>query len=257
MSPFLNWEQLTLFCYITLRMSGFVMFSPIFGRPGIPGIFKAGFVLMLSLCVAAASPQGVPVPGTLVEFVFRLLMELFLGFTLSFIMNLFFYIPQLAGEVIDTQMGFTMGKTYDAGLQTSLSVTSQMINVMMFLIFFAANGHHTLLRILVTSGDVVTYGAVSIGPNIANAMLTIFLACTLLAVKLALPILAAELLGQVGMGLLMKTIPQINVFAINIELKVIIGLVMVMLMISPFSEFLLVAENQMLGNMQTVLKLAS
>ena len=238
-------------------MSGFVMFNPILGRPGIPGIFKAGFVLMLSVCVAATSPQGAPVPGTLIEFVFRLLMELFLGFTLSFIMNIFFYIPQLAGEVIDTQMGFTMGKTYDAGLQTSLSVTSQLINVMMVLIFFAANGHHTLLRILITSGDVVTYGAVSIGPEVANAMLTIFVTCTLLAVKLALPILAAEMLGQVGMGLLMKTIPQINVFAINIELKVIIGLVMVMLMISPFSEFLLMAENQMLGNLQTVLKLAS
>ena len=55
--------------------------------------------------------------------------------------------------------------------------------------------------------------------------------------------LAAELLGQVGMGILMKVIPQINVFAINIELKVIIGLGLLLLLMTPFSEYLLRAEK--------------
>ncbi len=257
MSELLNWGQLTLFCYISVRMAGFVLFNPIFGRNGIPAIFKTGLILLLTLCVAAASPQGVPVPATLIEFVFRLLMELFLGFALGFVIQIFFYIPQLAGEAIDTQMALTMGKIYDAGSNASLSVTSQLLNIMMYLLFFAANGHHTLLRILITSGDVVSFGAVHIGPQVSNAIISIFLSCTVLAVKLALPVLAAELLGQVGMGLLMKTIPQINVFAINIELKVIIGLVMVMLLISPFSSFLLAAENQMLGDLQALLRLTS
>jgi flagellar biosynthetic protein FliR len=71
-----------------------------------------------------------------------------------------------------------------------------------------------------------------------------------------MPILAAELLGQLGMGILMKVIPQINVFAINIELKVIIGLVMLFLLISPFSEFLLKAEQTMLDSISQVLALA-
>jgi flagellar biosynthetic protein FliR len=54
----------------------------------------------------------------------------------------------------------------------------------------------------------------------------------------------------------MKVIPQINVFAINIELKVIIGLVMLFLLISPFSEFLLKAEQTMLDSISQVLALA-
>ena len=73
--------------------------------------------------------------------------------------------------------------------------------------------------------------------------------------KLAAPILAAELLGQVGMGILMKVIPQINVFAINIELKVIIGLVLLMLFMAPVSEFLLDAENEMLLAVRNMLEL--
>ena len=68
-----------------------------------------------------------------------------------------------------------------------------------------------------------------------------------------MPILAAELLGQVGMGILMKAIPQINVFSINIELKVLIGLVLLLLLISPFSEFLLQTEITMLDSLRELL----
>ena len=70
-----------------------------------------------------------------------------------------------------------------------------------------------------------------------------------------MPIMAAELLGQVGMGVLMKAIPQINVFSINIELKVLIGLILLLLLISPFSEFLLQAELTMFDRLRELLAL--
>lgn len=81
----------------------------------------------------------------------------------------------------------------------------------------------------------------------------LFVECALLSVKLCLPILVAELLGQVGMGVLMKVIPQINVFAINIEFKVIVGLSMLYIMIAPISEFLLDVELQMLSGIRQLL----
>jgi flagellar biosynthetic protein FliR len=86
-----------------------------------------------------------------------------------------------------------------------------------------------------------------------QAILELFISCTVMGIKLCMPILAAELLGQVGMGILMKVIPQINVFAINIELKVIIGLTLLLLLLAPFSEYLLAAENEMLLQIQRVL----
>ena len=79
----------------------------------------------------------------------------------------------------------------------------------------------------------------------------------MLAVKLCMPILAAELIAQVGMGILMKVIPQINVFAINIELKVIVGLALLLVLMSPFSEFLLEAEALMLNSLHEVLTLTA
>jgi len=253
----IDWERLTLFLYILTRMSGFVLFNPILARRGIPGLVRAGFILVLSISVYSLTPSGVSMPPNLIAFGVKLSLELFLGYLLGFAMQLFFYIPQLAGDVIDTQLGFSMGKIYDAGAQTSMSVTSTLLNLLMYLLFFAANGHHTLMRILLTSGDLIPFGAASFGPDISQAVIELFLTCTLLAVKLSLPILAAELMGQIAMGILMKAIPQINVFSISIELKVIIGLVMVMFLITPFSEFFLSTENQMLGALHELLILSS
>lgn len=252
-----DWERFTLLLYVFMRMSGFVLFSPILARRGIPGLVRGGFILVLTICITALTPGGAAIPNTLIEFGMKLCLEVLLGFILGFVIQLFFYIPQLAGEAIDTQMGFTMGKIYDAGSQTSMSVTSTLLNLFMYLLFFTANGHHTLMRILMTSGDIIPFGAAKLGADIPNAMVDLFVTCTLLGIKIALPLLAAELMGQVGMGILMKAIPQINVFAINIELKVVIGLFLLMLLISPFSQFLLAAENQMLGAMQEMLRLSS
>ena len=70
-----------------------------------------------------------------------------------------------------------------------------------------------------------------------------------------MPILAAEVLGEIGMGILMKAIPQINAFVINMELKVIIGLVLLFVFLTPFNEFLLQAEAQMLTEMEQAVRL--
>ena len=253
----IDWGSFTLFLYITARMSGFVLFNPILSRQNIPGFFRAGFTLVLSVFVYSfGAAQEVVVPTVLLQLIVRLLLELFLGFLLGMAVNFFFYIPQLAGQVIDTQMGMTMNQIYDPGSHGNLSVTGMLLNTLMILLFFAGNGHHTLLRIMMTSGKIVPFGGVVIRTaELPDAMLALFIECTLLAVKLAMPVLAAELMGQLGMGVLMKVIPQINVFSINIELKVIIGLALLFLLLSPFSEFLLQAERTMLNRLGELLAL--
>jgi len=248
-----NWSAFTLFLYILMRMSGCVLFSPVFGQNGVPGIVRAGFIMTLSVAVYSVHTQQVPVPATLVEFVLRLLLELLVGFVLAMIMRFFLFIPNLAGDLIDTQMGMSMGRTYDPASQASMTNTGTLLNALMLLLFFAGNGHVTLLRIMCTSGQIVPFGQVALNEHLSSWMVQLFAECAVLGVKLAFPVLAAELLGQVGMGILMKVIPQINVFAINIELKVLIGLVMLLMLITPMSNFLLEVESGMLDRLGDVL----
>jgi len=253
----IDWAELTLFLYVLARMCGCVLFNPILGRQNIPAIAKIGMALLMSVAVTGATQQSAVMPYSTLELVMRMALELGIGVLLGMAMNFFFYIPSLAGSVIDTQMGMTMNQIYDAGSQANLSVSGVLINTLMMLLFFAANGHHTLLEILMTSGEVVPFGTAAMGEAVLRHMLALFCECTLLAVKLCMPILAAELLGQIGMGILMKVIPQINVFAINIELKVIIGIGLLLMLLSPFSEFLLKAEVRMLESLRVILGIAA
>ena len=252
----IDWAELTLFIYITARMSGFVLFNPVLGRQNINNFFRSGFILVLSVFVFSTTGQGVRIPTSIIEFAYSILLELVLGYLLGLVMSFFFYIPQLAGHAIDMQMGMTMNQIYDASSQANVTVSGMFLNTLMTLLFFAGNGHHPLLRIMLTSQEIVSFGGVHLGTDIVNALLELFLECTLLAIKLCMPVLAAELIGQLGMGVLMKVIPQINVFSINIELKVLIGLTLLLLLTAPFSEFLLEAERTMLNSMAAVLELA-
>lgn len=250
-----DWPELTLFLFVSARVGGFVLFNPILGRTNIPAAFRTGMAMVLSVFVTSVTEQQPPTPSGTAEFMVLMLLEIAIGFLLGMAVNFFFYIPQLAGHSIDTQMGMTMNQVYDASAQTNLSVTGMLLNTLMLLLFFAGNGHHTLLRIMLTSQEVVAFGAVTLGTEAVNAMLELFVECTILAVKLCMPILAAELIGQLGMGILMKVIPQINVFSINIELKVLIGLALLLLLTAPFSEFLLEVERTMLESVSALLRL--
>ena len=252
----LDWPQLPLLLYILARMSGFVLFNPIFGRNNIPAIFRSGLVMVLAMFVFSTATGVVQPPDSTLELMLRLLLELMLGLLLGMVMNFFFCIPQLAGEVVDTQMGMTMNQIYDTASQANMSTTGVVLNVLMTLLFFAANGHHTLLRIILTSEQIVPYGQAMLSTAALNAVMQLFVQCIVLAVKLALPILAAELVGQVGMGILMKVIPQINVFSINIELKVMIGLGLLFMLIAPLSEYLLQIEVTMLESISRILALS-
>lgn len=254
----LDWTELTLFIYVMARMSGFVLFNPLLGRTNVPAIFRVGIILAFTVFVMSAlEPTAAQVPIGLIELAVRILLELGLGYLLGIAVNFFFYIPQLAGSVIDLQMGMTMNQIYDPAAQANMSVTSILLNVLMTLLFFVANGHHTLIRIFLTSGQVVSFGAVSLGTDLFSAMLELFIECTVMGFKLCMPILAAEVIAQLGMGVLMKVIPQINVFSINIELKVIVGLVLLIFLLAPFSEFLLQAEAAMLDRLAEFLSMAS
>ena len=233
-----------------MRMSGFILFSPLFGRNGVPLLAQGGFITFFSVTAYSMTTQVADVPVTLVELAVRLFLELGLGFCINMMIRFFLYIPEQAGEIIDTQMGMSMARSYDPGAQSSMTTTANLLNLMTQVLFFTANGHVTLIRLVLTSGEIIPFGQFAFTDMALNHLVEFFCECVLMALKLSLPILGAELLGQMGMGILMKAIPQINVFAINIELKVIVGMLMLSTLLAPISRFLLEGESLLLGSIR-------
>ena len=165
-----NWSAFTLFLYIFMRMAGFILFNPFFGRNGVPLLFQSGMILFLSLTAYSMSEQTVAVPETLEELLVRLFLELGVGFCVNMLIRFLLYIPEQAGEIIDTQMGMSMARSYDPGAQSSMTSTANLLNLMTQALFFLSNGHVTLIRLLLTSGAVVPFGQAAFGDMAAKVI---------------------------------------------------------------------------------------
>lgn len=154
----MDWNALYLFELITMRVSGFVFTNPLFGRNNLTSLDKGGVctgALRLCLDHGGCRGDGAGHGGGAGGAPFA---ELCVGVILAFVMQLFFSVVQLGGEVIDAQMGLNMAQVYDSSSQVNMTVTTSLLNVLLVLTFFAENGHYTLLRIFLSSGSVVPYG---------------------------------------------------------------------------------------------------
>lgn len=248
-------QSLMLFSLILMRMSGMILLNPIIGRRNIPTMVKSGFILMISI-IAYLSVAGtsVPIAESVVEYAILLLKEFFTGYIIGTVLNMFFYVIIFAGDFMDLQLGISMAKIYDSQSNASIAITATFYNALLILLFFAVDGHLALIKIILTSSDIVPYGNVIINTiNLPNAILDIFIQCTSLGLKFAFPLFAFEFLAEIGVGILMKTIPQINVFVINMQIKLFVGLIILIIMFTPMSDFIEKLITDMLNMVERIL----
>lgn len=245
--------QLTLFSLIMMRMSGFILLNPILGRKNIPAIVKAGFIFVLTFCIYSFSAEQAFETQSTVEYGFLLLKEFFAGYVIGYVSELFLFVVSFAGYIMDFQMGLSMSTVYDPQSNAQLPITGSMLQVYFMLLFFAVDGHLALIKILVTSSEIVPYGGILITQDLAARILDLFIQCIEMGVKFAFPILAAEFLVEIGVGILNKIVPQINIFVINIQMKVIVGLAMLVILFSPVTEYITKIYTTMVKTVQEIL----
>ncbi|WP_444659915.1 flagellar biosynthetic protein FliR [Caproiciproducens sp. R2] len=233
----LNYD-FTLLLFIFMRMSGCILFNPILGRKNLPVILKVGLTLMLSVFSYHLVPaQTLEIPSFLVLSV-SLLKELLIGYMVGYVIQLFLSVMLISGENMDMQIGISMSKIYDPQSNVSMPLSASFINTMFILIFFAVNGHLTLIQIFVKLCVMVPYGTLHFEPAMYQPLIDMFSLILVYAVKMSLPVLAAELITEIAVGLVMRAVPQIDVFVINIQLKVILGFVIIIIMAPPLASFL-------------------
>jgi len=231
--------EFTYFLLIFARMSGCVFFNQIFGRGNLPVIFKVSLSLMLAITVYGILPPADDIViSSLLEYGLIILREVFLGYIIGYIIGMFFSIVVIGGEIIDLQIGMSMSKIYDPSSNVSMGISGSFLNAFLIFLFFSANGHLSLIQIFITSCKLINIGFFSIPQNLFSNMIEMLSQILIFSLKLALPILAVEIITEAGVGILMKAIPQIQVFSVNIQLKLFIGLFLMMILVPSFSTFL-------------------
>ena len=245
--------QVTLFSLILMRMSGFILLNPILGRRNIPMQVKAGFIFVLTLTVYSFSAGDAFDIANPLEYGFLLLKEFAAGYVIGYVTELFFFVITFAGYVMDFQMGLSMSTVYDPQSNTQVPITGSLLQAFYVLLFFAVDGHLALMKILLQSAEIVPYGGIVITQNLALRVIDLFSECVIMGIKFAFPILAAEFLIEIGVGILNKIVPQINIFVINIQLKVIVGLGLLVFLISPIGEYLYNLVTVMIKTIQEII----
>ena len=232
-------------------MAGMLLFNPILGKKSVPVVLKMGLSLIFSYLMTPLIDKNAVVFSGMIDFMFKLLCELFIGFVMGFIMQLFISALLMAGEVMDLQLGFGMAKVYDPQSNVSMPLSGNLYNILYVLVFFAINGHRTLIKIIAESFKIVSPGADIVTQGISKEIVSLFGDMLVLALKLALPVLSIELLTEIGLGVLTRAVPQINVFVVGIQLKLFVGLIILALVIPSLTG---VYDNAISYMFQTMTK---
>lgn len=245
--------SIALFSFVLMRMAGCILFNPILGRTNIPIAVKSAFILVLSVVVYSSSAPIVVDMSNVIGYGTLLLKEFAVGMVLGTVFNFMIGAILFAGAVMDYQMGLSMSTIFDAQSNASVSLTANVLNYLFVLCFLSTDAHLVVLRIFMTSAEIVPYGSVSLGPEAASAALAFFCNFISLMFRLAMPMLAVQLFVEAGVGILMKTIPQINIFVVNIQAKILVGLIILILLFIPMSEFMLEALEILIQSMKEML----
>lgn len=243
MDFFPNIEQYIL---ILLRISGYVFVSPVFGRKGTPAAVKILLSLLLSYMVFTTLDQDFAIENLkIAEYTLLCIKETILGIVLGFSTVIFFSVFYTAGQMIDSQMGFQMGGLYDPQADSKVPISGNLFYVFAFLIFIQLKGHLVLIRILHNMFITVPLVGGKIHETIVNILLNGFYTSFAFAVKLILPVILIMLIVQFVLGVVVKFIPQINIFIIGIPLKIAIGLLVLFLLVTPMADII----RQLFGEM--------
>lgn len=232
-------EKIQLFVLILMRVGGMLMTSPIFSHRSIPKRIALAMSLGLAVVLVPVF-ASTPIPQT--DNIFDLLIlcmkEIFTGVIIGFVFSLIFMGTRLAGSIVGYQIGFAMVNVMDPNSTNPVSIIGEVWFLLATLIFLVINGHHVILSGLVDSFKIVPLGMATPSGSVGEWVLKYSSFAFVLAVKFAAPVMMTVFLAEVAMGVLARTMPQMNIFIVGFPLKIFTGLLLVGISLPMFAMIL-------------------
>ena len=216
-------QVLIAFLAITVRLSGLMLFAPFFGSMAVPPRVKVGLVVATSmLFYPALSPELAHInlsawPGLVFG-------ELLVGAALGIATNLVFDAVQMAGQVLSTQMGFSLINILDPQTQVESTAVALFHQTIAMLIFLRLDVHLWLLRAVGRSFTVVPPGSAHLSGLFTMTAVRAAGSVFTLGIEIAAPVLSATFLTDIVLGLLGKASPQAPLMLLGPPLKTLLGL---------------------------------
>jgi flagellar biosynthesis protein FliR len=230
----------TTFLLVLARFAGLVVAAPVLGHALVPVRVRAGLAAMLALAITPALPVAPP-PADLWSLTGALAVETALGTLLGLVVQFVLAGVELGGQLAGIQMGFGIANLIDPQADAQVTVVARWQQLLALLVFLSLDVHHLLIRALLESFRAAPAGAVV--PDGLGLRGAVALAGELftLGLRIAAPVVVALLLTGAVLGVLARTIPQLNVFVVGFPVNVGVGLVMLGVSL-PFTFRLLAAH---------------
>jgi flagellar biosynthetic protein FliR len=210
---------------VFMRISGFVFSAPVFGSKLVPTLIKVWFALFFALALVpvVGFDGGLPSFASPAYFILAA-REVLLGLLIGFVSTFFVHGVEFAGHMVGLQMGFAASSLFDPFSNNEVSVIGRFQGLLAIVLFLAMNGHHVLLSSFAASYDLVTPSIAALAASGAQELVYATAGVFTVAVRISIPVLGAMFMVEVGLALLAKTVPQMNIFVVGFPLKIAVGL---------------------------------
>jgi flagellar biosynthetic protein FliR len=253
--PALTVLQFWTFIQIFARVSAMVMVAPVFGAAQVPNQVKIGITLLLSVAITPAlqSVIGRTIPVSLYDLATVIALQVLVGLLMGFCVSMILAAFQMSGTLLDQQIGFSLGQTFDPSLAVVEAPIGNFQYFYAVLLFLLANGHHIMLMAVAKSFAMVPVSQMDFsGGSVMQFVDDVTYGALVNGVKIAAPTLAILFMVDVTFALLSRAMPQMNAFFIGMPAKVIAGLVVLVIILPATAMFagqLVSGEPLVLSNM--------
>ena len=232
-------DHAAVFLLMLTRCSGIFMIAPFFGSLNIPVTIRAAaaFAFTLVLFPVVDGLGTVAAPPSVWAFAGSVLAELFIGWL-----------------VMDMQVGFAVVNVMDPTSGQQIPLIGSLLYNLGIVVFLVTNGHHVIITALAESFRMVPLAAMQ--PNLSLTMLLVDFTNGIFVtgMKIAMPVTFAILLVNVALGILARTMPQMNIFVVGIPLQLMVGVGVLSMLLPFYVMFLDVLFNEMYGKISIALQ---
>jgi len=219
------------FILLFVRISFLLAFLPLFSNMSIPMVVKATFALYLTF-IFYFSVEPPHLPNSWFALIIAIFSEMIFSLFVGLFLNIVVYTIMYAGEQISLMMGFSMATLFDYQSGISMPMISQFLSFMAIMMLFAFDGHHMMLMFIHKSLISLPLGGFIMSDDQMQYILKAFKNLFVMGLTISFPILALSLLGDIIFGMLMKTMPQFNLLVIGYPIKIGVGLVVLIAVLS-------------------------
>ena len=218
-------KNLEFFILVLTRVTSFMFVAPFFSMTNTPRRIRVVLSVFITILLYGVIPNDPPVYGTLIEYAVIVLKEVVTGLILGFGTNLCMMVVNFAGHIADMETGLSMVTMFDPATRENVTITGVYYNYFIMLMMLVSGMHRYLIQALAETYTLIPLnGQIFHVERLLDSIIDFMAEYVIIGFRICLPIFATMILLNAILGILAKISPQLNMFAVGIQIKILVGL---------------------------------